>query len=125
MFCDFCSKAGREIVGETNVITGMNHFKKETVPKVKSIKKKKKKKKEAACDFFIMTINKAVLKISKMATFRTRVELQIIQILSIKQNIKNRDSAISQLDEDPSNSEIFFFFNPARMILIMALSSQL
>ncbi len=33
MFCDFCSRVGKEIAGKTEFITGTNHFKKETVRK--------------------------------------------------------------------------------------------
>lgn len=33
MFCDFCSRACKEIAGKTEFITGTNHFKKETVRK--------------------------------------------------------------------------------------------
>uniref|UniRef100_A0A3B1J4P0 TTF-type domain-containing protein n=1 Tax=Astyanax mexicanus TaxID=7994 RepID=A0A3B1J4P0_ASTMX len=33
MYCEFCSKASRDIAGNTDFVTGTNHFKKETVKK--------------------------------------------------------------------------------------------
>lgn len=41
MFCDFCSRAGKEIAGKAEFITVTNHFKKETVRKHRDSNKHK------------------------------------------------------------------------------------